>query len=324
MSTPRPEAQANSTLRVTQARVMKSEWTKLRTQPGALWSLLSALILVVAFGILYSLLRVARPPHGAAVATFDPTSVSLAGVQLAQIAAGVLGVLLITSEYATGLIRTTLAAVPRRLPTLWGKAAVLVAAVLAVSVPAAVAVFLAGQAIMSRQHLSVSLGAPGVARAVIGGALYLAVAGLFGLALGALLRSTAGGIAALFGLLFAVPILVGFLPGGLSDEIGKYLPGTARPGRDDGAPRPGDVAGAVDRVRRVLRIRGRAARIRRGADAARGCVIAQPWLAAASGSRAARPGSGGGPAGRVSRIRRPRGAPGWQAENRGAADRGQP
>src|SRR5580704_7530414 len=142
-----------STLRVTQARVMKSEWTKLRTQPGALWSLLSAVILVVAFGILYSLLRVARPPHGAATATFDPTSVSLAGV---------LGVLLITSEYATGLIRTTLAAVPRRLPTLWGKAAVLVATVLAVSVPAAVAVFLAGQAIMSRQHLSVSLGAPGV------------------------------------------------------------------------------------------------------------------------------------------------------------------
>ena len=84
MSTPRPEAQANSTLQVTQARVMKSEWTKLHTQPGALWSLLSAVILVVAFGILYSLLRVARPPHGAgAAASFDPTSVSLAGVQLA-------------------------------------------------------------------------------------------------------------------------------------------------------------------------------------------------------------------------------------------------
>jgi len=216
-----------STLRVTQARVMKSEWTKLRTQPGALWSLLSAVIALVAFGILYSLLRVARPPHGAVAATFDPTSVSLAGVQLAQIAAGVLGVLLITSEYATGLIRTTLAAVPRRLPALWGKATVLGAAVLAVSVPAAVAVFLAGQAILGRQHLSVSLGQPGVTRAVIGSALYLAVAGLLGLALGTLLRSTAGGIAALFGLLFAIPIVVGFLPGGLSDEIGKYLPGAA-------------------------------------------------------------------------------------------------
>ena len=216
-----------STLRVTQVRVMRSEWTKLRTQPGALWSLLSAVVLIVAFGILYSLLRVARPPHGAAVSSFDPTSVSLAGVQLAQIAAGVLGVLLITSEYASGLIRTTLAAVPRRLPTLWGKAAVLAAALVAVSGPAVLAVFLAGQSILGRQHLSVPLGDPGVIRAVIGSALYLAVAGLLGLALGTLLRSTAGGIAALFGLLFAIPIVVGFLPGGLSDEIGKFLPGAA-------------------------------------------------------------------------------------------------
>ena len=216
-----------STLRVTQVRVTRSEWTKLRTQPGALWSLLSAVVLVVAFGVLYSLLREARPPHGAAAASFDPVSVSLAGVQLAQIAAGVLGVLLITSEYASGLIRTTLAAVPRRLPTLWGKAAVLAAVVVAVSVPAALAAFLAGQSILGRQHLSVSLGDPGVVRAVIGSALYLAVAGLLGLALGTLLRSTAGGTSALFGLLFAIPIVVGFLPGGLSGEIGKYLPGAA-------------------------------------------------------------------------------------------------
>ena len=77
---------------------------------------LSAVILVVAFGVLYSLLREARPPHGGAVASFDPVAVSLSGIQLAQVATGVLGVLLITSEYATGLIRTTLAAVPRRLP----------------------------------------------------------------------------------------------------------------------------------------------------------------------------------------------------------------
>ena len=216
-----------STPKVTQMRVMKSEWTKLRTQPGALWSLLSAVILVVAFGILYSLLREARPPHGAATASFDPVAVSESGAQLAQVATGVLGVLLITSEYATGLIRATLAAVPRRLPVLWGKAAVLTVAVAVVSVPAAVAAFLAGQSILSRQHLSVSLGDPGVARAVIGSALYLAVAGLLGLALGALLRSTAGGVAALFGLLFAVPLLVSFLPGSLSDDIGKYMPGAA-------------------------------------------------------------------------------------------------
>src|SRR5262249_37734264 len=106
--------------RVTQLRVVRSEWTKLRTQPAVYWALLTAVILVVGFGIGYSLLRVSRPPHGAEIASFDPTAISLSGVQLADLAVGVLGVLLITSEYATGLIRTTFAAVPRRLPMLWG------------------------------------------------------------------------------------------------------------------------------------------------------------------------------------------------------------
>ena len=72
------------------------------------------------------------------------------------------------------------------------------------------------------------LGQPGVARAVIGSALYLAVAGLLGLGLGALLRSTAGGIAALFGLLFAVQLVAGFLPGSWAADVGKYVPTTAR------------------------------------------------------------------------------------------------
>jgi ABC-2 type transport system permease protein len=214
--------------KVTQARVLRSEWTKLRTQPSALWALLSAVIVVIGFGILYSLLRGARPPHGAAaIRSFDPVSVSLSGMQLAQIAVGVLGVLVITSEYATGLIRTSLAAVPRRLPVLWGKAGLLVAVTFAVSLPAAFAVFLAGQSILGRHHLGVTLSQPGVARAVIGSALYLAVAGLVGLGLGTLLRSTAGGIAALFGLLFAVQIAAGLLPGSWSQDVGKYLPATA-------------------------------------------------------------------------------------------------
>src|SRR5262249_56339867 len=95
--------------RVTQARVLRSEWTKLRTQPSVGWALASAAVLIIGFGILYSLLREARPPHRAAVRAFDPAAVSLAGVQLAQIAAGGLGVLLITSEYASGLIRAIFA-----------------------------------------------------------------------------------------------------------------------------------------------------------------------------------------------------------------------
>jgi hypothetical protein len=214
--------------RVTQARVVRSEWTKLRTQPSAIWSLLCAVILTIGFGILYSLLREARPPHGtAAIRSFDPASVSLSGIQLAQIAVGVLGVLLITSEYATGLIRTTFAAVPRRLPVLWGKVTMLVATVTAVSLPAVLAAFLAGQSILSRQHLSVPLSEPGVVRAVIGSTLYLAVIGLIGLGLGAIIRNAAGGIAVLFGLLYGLPLAAGFLPGSLAADVTKYLPASA-------------------------------------------------------------------------------------------------
>src|SRR5215470_7822231 len=141
--------------RVTQARVLRSEWTKLRTQPSVFWALLATMILIAGFGIVYSLVRETRPPHGAAaIASFDPAGVSLSGVQLAQIAVGVLGVLLITSEYASGLIRTTLAAVPRRLPVLWGKAVLVTAATLAASLPAAFVAFVAGQSILARAHLS--------------------------------------------------------------------------------------------------------------------------------------------------------------------------
>jgi hypothetical protein len=185
-------------------------------------------IVVVGFGIGYSLLRVARPPHGAAaMASFDPAAISLSGVQLAQIAVGVLGVLLVTSEYATGLIRTTFAAVPRRLPVLWAKAGLLAATIAAVSVPAAFAAFAGGQSILARQHLSVRLSEPGAIRAVIGSALYLSVIGLLGLGLGAVIRNAAGGIAALFGLLYGLPLAAGFLPGSMAADVSKFLPADA-------------------------------------------------------------------------------------------------
>ena len=256
--------------RVTQARVLRSEWTKLRTQPSVFWSLLATMILIAGFGILYSLVRETRPPHGAAaIASFDPAGVSLSGVQLAQIAVGVLGVLLVTSEYASGLIRTTLAAVPRRLPVLWGKAVLVTVATLAASLPAAFVAFVAGQSILARAHLSVPLSDPGVVRAVIGSALYLAVAALIGLGLGGLLRSTAGGIAAVFGLLFGVQIAAGFLPAKLGGRRRQVRADHGRPGRHPGAPGPRLVAGAMDRVRRVLPLRSRPARPRRLPDAAR-------------------------------------------------------
>ena len=174
--------------RVTQLRVIRAEWTKLRTQPSAYWSLLTAVILVVGFGIGYSLLRVARPPHGAAIATFDPAAISLSGVQLAQIAVGVLGVLLVTSEYATGTDQDHVRRGAEAAADAVGQGGRAGRRRHAVCVPAAFVAFVGGQSILPRQHLSVAAGHPGVTRAVIGSALYLAGVGLLGLGLGALIR----------------------------------------------------------------------------------------------------------------------------------------
>jgi ABC-type transport system involved in multi-copper enzyme maturation permease subunit len=214
--------------RVTQARVIRSEWTKLRSLPSSAWSLLVAAVLIVGFGALYAGVRVTRPPQQPAdIASFDPTAVSLGGVQLAQLAIGVLGALLFTGEYATGTIRTSFAAVPRRLPVLWGKAIGFALAVLTLCVPATLAAFLVGQSILSSEHLDTNLRQPGTTRAVLGAALYLAAVGLLGLGLGALLRGTAAAIGALLGLLFAPQILVEFLPSTWSDHIYGYLPAPA-------------------------------------------------------------------------------------------------
>jgi ABC-2 type transport system permease protein len=205
--------------------VVLAEFTKFRSVASTAWTLLSAAALVVGFGVLYAMARVSRPP--ADPSTFDATAASLSGVQVAQIAVGVLGVLAITGEYATGLIRTTVTAVPRRTPVVLGKAVVVAAATFAVSLPAAFAAFLAGQAVFAPENLDVSLTGPGVLRAVIGAALYLTVVALLGLGLGALLRSTAGAVSALFGVLFALQMVAGFLPDDRSDEVVRYLPSPA-------------------------------------------------------------------------------------------------
>jgi ABC-2 type transport system permease protein len=210
-----------------QWRVVRAEWTKLRTVPSTAWSLLATVALVVGFGAAYSLLRVSRPPQGAAVAGFDPTSVSLAGISLAQIAIGVLGVLLVTGEYATGTVRATFAAVPTRLPVLWGKAVAFAVTTLVVCLPAVFVAFLVGQSILAGGHLETTLGQPGVTRAVLGSALYLVAVGLLGLGLGALLRHTAGAVAALFGALFALQLVTGLLPESWQDHVYKYLPAPA-------------------------------------------------------------------------------------------------
>jgi ABC-type transport system involved in multi-copper enzyme maturation permease subunit len=213
---------------VFQFNVLRSEWTKLRTQPSAAWSLVTTLAAIIGFGILYSLVRETRPPQGPqALASFDPTAISLAGINLAQLAIGVLGVLLISNEYSTGLIRSSFAAVPSRLPVFTAKAVVMVLTTVVLCVPATVVAFLAGQSILARQNLDIAFAAPGVLRAVIGSALYLGVVGLLGLGLGALIRNTAGAIGTLVAALLGLQLVVALLPMSIQNHVYKFLPGPA-------------------------------------------------------------------------------------------------
>ena len=220
---------ASSHKKVTQARVLLSEWTKIRSLRSTIFSLLAAIVFIVGLAVLVPMVTVSHwPPRDPREALgFDPTTRTLSGIFLAQLAIGVLGVLLITGEYATGMIRATFAAVPARLPVLWAKAAVFAAVTLVLMVPTVLGAFLIGQSILTSKHLQTDLSNPGVLRAVIGAALFLTVVGLLGIGLGALLRNTAGGISTLFGLLFVLPIIVRFLPSSWSDPINKYLPSNA-------------------------------------------------------------------------------------------------
>ncbi len=215
--------------RVNQLRVARSEWTKFRSVRSTYWSVLITLLLIIGLGILVCVIFNARWPHlnPHERADFHPLRANLAGVNFAQLAVGVLGVLVITAEYSTGMIRATLSAVPRRLPVLWAKTGVFAATVFILTLPAVFIVFFAGEAILSGQHINISISHPGVVRALFGAALYLTVMGVFGLGLGAILRSTAGGISALAAIVFVLPPIIGLLPTSFANSVNPYLPSNA-------------------------------------------------------------------------------------------------
>ena len=166
-------------LKVTQARVVRSEWIKFRSLRSTVYTLLVAVVLMIGIGALFSAVT-ASQYHTFSVAdkaTFSPISTSLTGISFAVIAFGVLGVLLMSGEYSTGMIRASLTAVPHRLPVLWGKLAVFAGAIFSTALVASFLSFLIGQALLSGHHLSVAITAPGALRSVIGAALYVTVAG---------------------------------------------------------------------------------------------------------------------------------------------------
>jgi ABC-type transport system involved in multi-copper enzyme maturation permease subunit len=215
--------------RVTWPRVLRSEWIKLSSLRSTRVTLLISFVLTAGIGILAAAITAANWPHLAAAekASFDPVSTVLDGYMFGQLAVGVLGVLVISNEYSSGMIRATLTAVPRRLPVLWSKTAVFTAVTLIVMTAASFTSFYAGMAVLSGHHLSVALSDPGVLRAVAGCGLYLAVIGLLGVALGALLRSTAGAISSLVGLVMVVPLVSSLLGSWVKTHIYPYLPSSA-------------------------------------------------------------------------------------------------
>jgi ABC-type transport system involved in multi-copper enzyme maturation permease subunit len=209
--------------------VVSSELVKLRTARSTIAAMTTAALLVVGVGAISAVGLVVQDPSvaGAGGPTADPLGGSLTGVNPAAYAAAALGAIAVTSEYASGTIKVSLAAVPRRAQLVIGKAIALAAVTLTVMLAAVLATFFVAQAILSTADMSLSLTAPGVARVLVGSSLYLTGVTLFAAGFGWLLRSTAGALAVLFGILAVLPVIGLLLPQPVGAAVLPYLPGNA-------------------------------------------------------------------------------------------------
>jgi ABC-type transport system involved in multi-copper enzyme maturation permease subunit len=228
---PAPVRAARPEYKVTGRRVLRSEWAKLWSLRSTWITLGLGLLFLIAFGVIAAAHykselnsgRPLRPDDASATAL----SLSVFGTNFAQLALGVLGVLVTAGEYSTGMIRSTLAAVPRRLPVLWSKAGVFGLVALVVSTIGVFVAFLIAGGIVSGTPAALSLSHSGVVRSLLGAGLYLGLVGVIGTALGALLRSVAGGISVLVASLMLIPGLISLLPSSWQDNISPYLPSNA-------------------------------------------------------------------------------------------------
>ena len=212
------------------AGALRSEFTKIRSVRSTYWSLLALIVVTIGFGTLSSVgaaqhaSQLSATGRAKFLVTFDPTQQSLAGLILGQLIVAVLGCLTVTSEYSTGMIRTSLTVMPRRGTLFAAKGLVFAAVALITGLVASFASFFLGQALMSGQRVNATLDDPNVLRAVLGGGLFLAACGMLAYGLGAVLRHTAGAITAAIALLFVTFILVNLLPSSWQDHIDKWIP----------------------------------------------------------------------------------------------------
>jgi ABC-type transport system involved in multi-copper enzyme maturation permease subunit len=214
--------------------VITSEWIKMRTLRSTWLTIGGILFALVTFGLIAALTASGQvevtggqggPPGFAGT---DPVSTVLAGANFAVLIVAVLGAIVGAREFSTGMIRTTLAAVPRRLPVLWGKLVTFVGVLTPVALVGVLVSFFAGMAILDAGGAATAAWSDdGVARAVLGTAAYLVGLGVIGVALGVLLRSTAGGIGTVIGAVLFVPTLASALLPDSWDGVLKYLPSNA-------------------------------------------------------------------------------------------------
>lgn len=219
--------------------VLRAEWTKLWSVRTTWWALIVAAVLSVSIGPW--VVSVVVDQSGDYI---DPVAVTYGGFHMGIIAFAIVGVLAVTSEYASGMIRLTHAAVPRQLPVLAAKSMVVAALSLPVGLAVSLVTFLLGQQVLEDHGLDVGLGEPGVARAVVGAGLFAAACGVLGVAVGALVRHTAGAITVVTLVLFGGQVFIEVVP----DGVARYVPHwagfaafTLRPDRADAmlAPWPG-------------------------------------------------------------------------------------
>jgi ABC-2 type transport system permease protein len=226
---------------VSQRQVLRSEWIKLWSLRSTRWSLALG-VLGLLLGIVVSAFVMARWSSLSLSQRrqFSPVDTALIGWHLAELAIGVLGVLVICGEYSTGMIRSTFMAVPTRLPVLWAKIAVFAAVTFVLALPMTFAGFFGAAAILTEHHVAPTLSSPGAVRCLIAIPVYLAVLAVFTVSLGALVRSTAGGIAAFAGIIFVLPGIVSVLSTSLRNSINPYLPSNAASAFFTARPDPAD------------------------------------------------------------------------------------
>jgi ABC-2 type transport system permease protein len=201
---------------------LRSELTKILSVRSTYWTLLALVVASIGWSVLVC---AGATTHGTS-ADFNATQASLAGlVALGDLIISVLGALVITSEYSTGMIRTSLAVMPRRGVLYAAKALVFAAVTLTVSLVTSFAAFFIGQAVLASKHLNTTLAQPDVLRAVLLTAAVVAVFGLFAYGVGALIRHSAGAITTMLGVIFVIPLLAQALPAAWYESIERWLPG---------------------------------------------------------------------------------------------------